>query len=71
MMRVSSLSIYMAAGHSLKDFDLENAMSKAMVLEVLCYSYKRGKTKSEEIKDNVSSLEDAAIVKAKKYIKRH
>lgn len=71
MMRVSFFFIYMVVGYLLKDFDLENVMFKVIVLEVLCYSYKSGKIKLEEIKDNVFSLEDVVIVKVKKYIKRY
>lgn len=66
-MRILSFSIYLhtTAGYSLKDFDLENAICKAIVLEMLCHVYNSGQAESEEIEDNESSLKDIAIVKTK------
>lgn len=38
-------------------------MSRAVVLEILCHIYNSGRTESGEIKANISSLKDVAVVK--------
>lgn len=56
----------MAAGDSLKDFDLENFVARAMQPDILCYIYVEGKPRQSRLKIAYSVWKMMPLLRPKK-----